>query len=94
MQGKVLVALVLAMAVATVAYLRTKGPWCGDDRCGRRQYCQINARGDRGEPRDVTCEALPEKCGFWPTCGCMDMPDGMDCDASLGYVTVELEPLR
>jgi hypothetical protein len=86
--------MVVVMAVVAVIYLRTKGPWCGDSRCDRRQFCQINERGDRGQPRDVSCEPLPDDCGFWPTCGCMEVPDGMECSSGLfGYVTVELEPL-
>jgi len=90
-QTKVLGAMVLVAAISAVGYLRSMGPRCGDERCDRGDYCLIN---DTGGDAESVCEGLPDDCGAWPSCDCIEPPAGYECDDNLwGYVTVTMKPL-
>jgi len=90
-QTKVLLAILVAGAVAAFVYLRTMGPRCGDQRCARGNYCLVNDTG--GSPESV-CTVLPDDCGLWPSCECIELPAGYECEDDLwGYVIVTMTPL-
>lgn len=77
-------------ALMGVFYLRTMGPRCGDQRCDKDSYCQVNEMGDT----TYVCEELHEDCGFWPTCGCLELPEAFECEGSLwGFLEVTVTPL-
>jgi len=89
MQGKVLLAVFVVGCVMGVFYLRSMGPRCGDERCDEAEYCQVS-----GDKRSATyvCEELHERCGFWPTCSCLDLPPGYECSGSLwGHLRIRLD---
>ena len=91
MQSKVLLAMLVMGGLMAVFYLRSMGPRCGDDRCSNEQYCLANELGGADE---YVCESLPEDCGSWPSCDCVELPSGYECEDNIwGYVTVTLSSM-
>ncbi len=88
MQGKLLLVVFAVGVVMAVAYLRTLGPRCGDDRCSDSEYCIKS--GERAAATYV-CEELHEECGFWPTCECLELPNAYECRGGFwGHLTVDV----